>query len=542
MGLGLLAGIGAAGSAVALTATSAWLISRAAQQPPVLHLMVAIVAVRTFGISRGVFRYGERLATHDAAFRWLGDLRAAVFERLERLAPAGTRSFRSGDLMARFVGDVDSLQDLWLRVLLPYLVAIVVAGVSISWLFAVVPAAALAVLASLTVAAFVAPWAGLLVARRAERSVAPLRGRMAAEVTESLAGSAELAAFGADRAALDRVSSADRSLSRAEGRGALGAGLGSGITVAATGAGLWLSLVAAIAAVRAGELSGVALAVIALTPLALAELVLSLAPAAQQVPRIRAAAARVFGVLDTPAPVHEPEQPSALPTEHEVDVADVRARWEPDSSDVLRGVSLGIAPGERRALVGPSGSGKSTLAAVLLRFLDPSAGTVTLGGVDTTRLHSDDVRTVVGLLPQQSHLFDTSVRENLLVANRDADDATVRAALARARLLTTVDALPEGIDTLVGENGARLSGGERQRLALARVLLADFDVLVLDEPTEHLDEETAQGLLADLLTVEDRWAVLLITHRETDELPLDDVIRLEHGRVLNLPVDSPRPS
>lgn len=532
--LALLAGVAAAGSGVALTATSAWLISRAAQQPPVLVLMVAIVAVRFFGIARGVFRYAERLAAHDAALRWLGDLRVAVYTRLERLAPAGTSAFRSGDLLSRLVVDVDSLQDLWLRVLLPYGVAATVTGGVVLLVSSLVPPAGLVVLVAVLAGAVLAPVAALAVARRAERAVAPARGVLAARTRDALAGAAELAAFGLTDATVAQVGESDGVLAAAERRSASGAGLGAAVASASAGVALWGALVLGVSAVRAGTLPGVALAVVVLTPLALLELVAGLAPAAQQVPRLRVAARRVAEVTEAPDPVVEPARPKPLPPLPAAVVAEqVRVGW-PGRPDVLAGADLRLEPGEHVGLVGPSGSGKSTLAALLLRFLDPAAGTVRLGEVPYHRLESDDVRRVVGLLAQDAHVFDTTLRENVLLARRDADEAGLWAALDAARIGPLVRRLPDGLDTRVGEHGGRLSGGERQRLALARVLLAGFDVVVLDEPTEHLDEQTAVPLLEDLLATHAHRTVLLVTHREPPQT-LSRVLALRDGVLRAVP-------
>jgi ABC-type multidrug transport system fused ATPase/permease subunit len=244
-------------------------------------------------------------------------------------------------------------------------------------------------------------------------------------------------------------------------------------------------------------------------------------------------------VLDSPDPVREPSAPSPLPDlPADVAVEQVSVGWTARGPAVLTGVDLVLEPGERVGLVGPSGSGKSTLAALLLRFLDPRSGQVRLGAVPYQRLGSDDVRRVVGLLSQDAHVFDTTVRENVLLARREASEDEIVEALDRARLADTVRGLPQGLDTPVGEHGGRLSGGERQRLALARVLLAGFDVVVLDEPTEHLDEQTAVALLDDLLATTSGRTVLLITHREPPP-GLHRVLAVSGGTVRPTPVAPP---
>ena len=410
LALALLLGSLALGSAVGLMATSGWLISRASQQPPVLYLMVAVTATRAFGIGRAVFRYAERLVSHDAVLRMLADTRVAVYRRLERLAPAGLRRTRRGDLLSRLVADVDALQDYWLRWLLPAAAATVVSAGAVGFTAWLLPEAGAVLAAGLLAAGLGVPLVTGAVARRAER---------------------------------------------------------------------------------------------------------------------------VHEVLDAPEPVREPERPRKAPeSPFPVAVMGLTARHAGQDRDALAGLDLILEEGRRIAVVGPSGSGKTTLAQALLRFLDTDAGSYTLGGVDAHALDGDDVRRLVGLCAQDAHLFDSSVRENLLLARKDATEADLRDALGRARLLDWSDGLPDGLDTLVGEHGARLSGGQRQRLALARALLADFPVLVLDEPAEHLDLPTADALTADLLAATEGRTTLLITHRLAGLEAVDEVVVLDEGRVV----------
>ena len=529
--LAMLAGVGALGCAVGLAATSAWLILRAAQHPPVLYLMVAIVAVRAFGLGRGVFRYAERLVSHDAALRVLADLRVRVYRGLERVAPTGLPEFRSGDLLDRLVSDVDDVQEVFLRGLLPASVAVVVSGGSVGLLWWLLPSAGVVLAVALLLAGVVAPWLAARRSPRAERRQRDARNELSARTVELLRGLPELTAYGALDDRLDGLARVDRDLTRASGSVARASGLGAGLAAAASGLAVLGALVVGVPAVRSGALPGVALGVLVLVPLAAFEAVAGLPSVVRQLRRARLGTGRVLDVLDAPAPVTEPDRPRPLPeSPHHLRVDGVVARWPGAARPALVGVDLDLPPGRRVAVVGPSGAGKSTLAAVLLRFCETESGSVWLDGVPTRELAGEDLRGVVGLCAQDAHLFDSTVAENVRLARPDATDEQVVAALGRAGLADWVDALPQGVHTPVGEFGCRVSGGQRQRIALARALLADFPVLVADEPTAHLDEPTAGALTADLLASE--RTILLVTHRLTGLDAVDEIVVLDAGRVV----------
>ncbi|MET8598803.1 thiol reductant ABC exporter subunit CydD [Streptomyces althioticus] len=531
--LALLLGSLALGSAVGLMATSGWLISRASQQPPVLYLMMAVTATRAFGIGRAVFRYAERLVSHDAVLRMLADTRVAVYRRLERLAPAGLRGTRRGDLLTRLVSDVDALQDYWLRWLLPAGAALAVSALSAGFTAWLLPEAGAVLAAGLLLAGAVVPLLTAAVARRTERRLAPARGDLATRVTDLLSGTAELTVAGALPARSEGTRRADGVLTRIASRSAAVTGLGDGLTALISGLTVAAAAFVGVQGVASGRLDGVALAVVVLTPLAAFEAVLGMPLAVRHRQRVRRSAERVYEVLDARPPVHEPETPRQAPVSpFPLTLRGLTARHPGQERDALAGLDLTLERGRRVAVVGPSGSGKTTLAQVLLRFLDPGAGTYTLAGVDARALDGDHVRRMVGLCAQDAHLFNSSVRENLLLARKDATEADLRDALRRARLLDWVDGLPDGLDTMVGEHGARLSGGQRQRLALARALLADFPVLVLDEPAEHLDLPTADALTADLLAATEGRTTVLVTHRLAGLEAVDEVIVLDAGQVV----------
>ncbi|MFC7530115.1 thiol reductant ABC exporter subunit CydC [Actinoplanes sp. GCM10030250] len=528
--LAVLAGAGAAGAAVGLMAVSAWLISRAALHPPVLHLMVAIVAVRAFGLTRGVLRYAERLAGHDAALRVLGRLRARVFSRLADLAPAGLAGYRRADLAQRLAADVDAVLDMLTRVLLPYAVATLVGIGSVLLVSAYSAPAGLAVAGGLLLVGAVVPVLQARAARRADGRLAPLRAELATGTVDLMHGLPDLLVYGAVDARLALLADADARLRRAQQRSTAMAGLSAAVTALATGVCLLVGLAAGAVAVRSGALPGELLAVVVLTPLAVFETAAGLPAAAQQFAAARGSLRRLADVLSTPVPVIAPQAPVDVPDGPDtLRLEAVSAAWTPGGT-VLYDVDLELRPGARVALVGPSGCGKSTVAALLVRFLDPSAGRVTLDGIDLRLLEPERVRRVVGYLPEDAYLFDTTIAANLRVARPDATDDQLRAALSEARLLGWVDTLPDGLETLVGEHGRALSGGQRRRLALARALLAGFRVLILDEPTEHLDDENAAALLDDVLAAAGDRSVLVISHRADITARVDEVIDLGQAR------------
>ncbi|MFJ2417250.1 thiol reductant ABC exporter subunit CydD [Streptomyces brevispora] len=533
LALALLLGSLALGSAVGLMAVSGWLISRASEQPPVLYLMVAVTATRAFGIGRAVFRYAERLVSHDAVLRMLAELRVAVYRGLERIAPAGLRRTRRGDLLSRLVADVDALQDYWLRWLLPAGTAVLVGAAAAGFAGWMLPEAGAVLAAGLLLAGIGVPLVSGACARHTERRLAPARADLATRITDLLGGTAELTVAGALPGRSARTREADGVLTRIASRAATATALGGGLSALIGGLTVVATALVALPALADGRLAGVELAVVVLTPLAAFEAVTGLPLAVQYRQRVKRSAERVYEVLDAPVPVREPATPAEAPASpFPLEVRGLSARYEGARQDALDSVDLTLEAGRRIAVVGPSGSGKTTLAQVLLRFLDTRAGTYRIGGVEASALDGDTVRRFVGLCAQDAHIFDSSIRENLRLARTGATDAELRDVLAQARLLDWAEALPEGLDTLVGEHGARLSGGQRQRLALARALLADFPVLVLDEPAEHLDLATADALTADLLAATRGRTTVLITHRLEGLDAVDEVVVLEAGAVV----------
>jgi ATP-binding cassette, subfamily C, bacterial CydC len=529
----VVAGAAAIGCGVALLAVSGFLLARASEHPSILAISVAVVAVRALSIGRGLSRYAERLASHDVAFRVLADIRVAIYRRLERLAPAGLPAFRSGDLMARLISDVDAIQDLFIRGIGPPLAAALVGGGAVTVCLLILAPAGSVLALGLLAAGVAVPALAVAASRRAARATAPARGELGATMTDLLSGAAELQAFGAQDAAVAAASAADDQLTALAGRSAVAAGLGSGLIMASSGLTLWGVLVLGVAAVGDGALTRVPLAVVTLTALAAFEAVNALPAAALQLGASRASGRRISAVLDAADPVAEPVVPRPLPAGPvHVQLRGVQVRYSPGEPLALDGLDLDLPPGQRVALIGPSGAGKSTVAGVLLRFCDLAGGTVTLGGADLADYAADDVRTLIGGCPQDPHIFNTSVRDNLRLARPLASDDELAEAADRARLLTWIRSLPRGWDTQVGARGAAMSGGERQRLALARALLADPAVLILDEPTAHLDPTARAALTADLLAVTRGRTTLLITHELEGLEEVDEIVVLDHGHVV----------
>jgi thiol reductant ABC exporter CydC subunit len=532
VGLSIVLGALAIGFGVALMTTAGYLISRAAERPEILSLTVAIVAVRFFGLARPLARYLERLASHDLALRSLGRVRRRLYERIEPLAPAQLEGYRRGELLGRMVGDVDTLQGLYLRGLGPPLVALLTGGACVGVAAAFLPAAAAVLAAGLFAAGLALPALALALGRAAGRRQSAARAELTAELVELLRGAPELVAFGRERETLVRVRAADRELVRLGRRDALVSGLADSLTLLVAGVTTAAVLAVAVAAHDSGVLDRVLVATLALLALSSFDTVAPLPAAARELAATVAAGRRVLELTDAEPAVRDPDEPLPSPPRRApVALEGVTACYAPGEPAVLRGADLRLEPGQHVALVGPSGAGKTTVTNLLFRFLDPERGRLTIAGHDLREYRQEDVRRTFALAGQDAHLFDTTIRANLQVARPGASDAELEEALRRAGSDLWVTSLPHGLDTLVGEEGMQLSGGQRQRLVLARALLADAPVLVLDEPTAHLDALTAARLMDDILDAAAGRTVLLITHRTEGLERMDEVVELRAGAV-----------
>jgi ATP-binding cassette subfamily C protein CydC len=536
----VLAGAGSLGSAVALAAVSAWLIARASQMPSVAVLSVAAVAVRTFGISRGVLRYVERLNSHDVALRGMATLRTRLYAGLAAGPPATLVRLRRGDLLARVGADVDAVGDVVVRGVLPIAVAGVVTVASSVAMGLFLPSAGVALAGGLAVAGIVAPWWSVRASRTVERRQAAARADLAASVQTLLDGAAELRVAGRVGRHTAALAAAERDLARATDAGARSAAVAAALGPAATGLAVLAALVLGAPATAAGTLAPVELAVVALTPLAVFEATSLVPGAAVALQRSREAARRVVELLDAvPDAVPDaaqPRQPTApaAPGHGTAAVPLLRATelacgW-PGGPVLVRLTDLELRAGRSVAVVGPSGLGKTTLLLTLAGLLPRRSGSVVLDGTPIDVLPRQDVAARVTMTAEDAHVFDTSVLENLRVARGDVGPDEATRMLRRVGLGPWLAALPDGLDTVLGSDAARLSGGERRRVLLARALLSPAPVLLLDEPTEHVDSG-AGDLLAALLdgSLTDGRAVVVVTHRLTGLDGADEVILLDRA-------------
>ena len=522
-------------SVVALLATSAFLITRASLIIHILFLGAAIVAVRMFALGRAVFRYLKQLQGHDAAIRQLAAMRVGLLDRLIPLAPAGLGRTSRGDLLARLVDDVDDLQFFPLRVVEPLassaLVSVLtVIGVGlVSW-----PAAGI-LAACLLLAGVVATSAQLAISGRAERAIAPLRARLGDLIHDTLSNLDTLRAYDALDAQLDRIRVADAALSRATHRSSVGAGVVTGAMTLFAGLATAGALAIGVGPVVGGTLAPEHLTLIALVPLAMFEVFAQVPMAIGAWRRVRVAAQRVANVAPSEVPAEIPLAggEATLPDGPlDIEFRDVAARWPHAERDAIHGLTFSVPAGERVLLRGDSGAGKTTIANLLVRFLD-YRGSVQVGGVELREVDPDAVRTRIGLVEQRAHIFDDSIRQNLLFARDTASDADLEAVLDRVGLGEWMRARG-GLDARVGERGALVSGGQAQRLALARALLADFRVLILDEPTANVDPGRADALVRDLIAAagpDD--TVILISHTPIDPAIVTRTIRLEETAMAN---------
>ncbi|MBK8986086.1 MAG: thiol reductant ABC exporter subunit CydD [Chloroflexi bacterium] len=525
--LAVLLGALTVGSSVALLATSAYLISAAALRPSIADLSVAIVGVRFFGLSRGVLRYLERLVAHNTTFRVLAQIRVWFYQAIEPLAPARLQSYRSGDLLSRIVADVETLQDFYVRVAGPPLVAVVVTAAMMLFMAAFDPMLALALLIGLLLAGAGVPWLSHRLSRAANETAVSLHADLQTSLIDGLQGMADLQAYGQDHAWADKIHRQGTALAQTEKRLAAVSGLQTGLLELLTQGSMLLIVALAVPLVATGQINGVYLAALAMAAVASFEVTPPLAQAAQQLPASLAAARRLFALADASPAVQPPDKPANPPIDPiHLSLRHVAFRYETAVHPTLQDVSFDLSPGKRLAVVGPSGAGKSTLVNLLLRFWEYDDGEIVLNGRSLHDYKPDDIRACFAVIPQQPYLFNASIWDNIRIARPEANPEAIIAAAQQAQLHEFVGRLPAGYQTNVGALGMQLSGGERQRLAIARAILRDAPILLLDEPTANLDPVTEQAVLDTIFRLAEGRSLLLITHTQAGLAQMDEIVRL----------------
>lgn len=532
MALSVLLGFATVGSAIGLMATAAWIIARAALHPSIAVLNVAIVGVRFFGIARGVFRYLERVVSHQTTFRLLSRMRVWLYERIEPLAPARLSDYHSGDLLSRISADIDTLENFYVRVLAPPAVAVLVTLMMAIFFGVIDLRLALALVAYLAVTGIGVPLLTRRLGRSAGQSLVATRGELNAALLDGVQGLADLAAYGQQTRQIERVRALSERIHREQMHMARIGGLDAALGALLTGLAVITVLALAIPLVGEGRLGGVMLAVLALATISSFEAVLALPQAFQHLESNLAAARRLFDLVDASPAVVDPPDPLPAPERCDLVVRDLRFRYAPGDPPALDGVSFTLPQGGKLAIVGASGAGKSTLVNLLMRFWDYDEGSITLGGQELRCMRQDDVRAQFAVVRQDTHLFSGTIRDNLLLARPDASEQDLIAAAQQAQLDTFIRSLPQGYDTWIGEQGLALSGGERQRLAIARAVLKNAPILVLDEATANLDAVTEQAVMAAITHAMRDRTTLMITHRLVRLEDVDEILVLDAGRVV----------
>ncbi|HZR41823.1 MAG TPA: thiol reductant ABC exporter subunit CydC [Ktedonobacteraceae bacterium] len=533
--LAILLGCVMIASNIGLLSMAAYLIAAAAIVPFLVLLTLPIFFVRFMGVLRPTSRYAERLIAHSVTFRLLARLRAWVYSRLEPLAPAHLLTYRSGDILARLVADIDELQNIYLRIVAPILVALAISALTFGIFIIFSPLLAWVSMAFLIVTGFGVPSLSGILSRGLGKRQLELRAEQKAQIVDSIQGVQDILAYGQASKQQKKIAHIDLALGQVQRRMARITGLQEALNDMLMNLALWTILALAIPLVITRTINGVYLGFLSLLILASFEAVQPLAQAFQLLGHSLAAGKRLFGITDATPVVVESSSPLPLPTaengEYEIEIDAVHFAYHSDESTVLNDICLQISPGKRVAIVGPSGAGKSTLARLLLRFWDPVQGTIRLNGQDIRSYSLSDLRAMIGFVAQDTYLFNNTLRGNLLLAKPDARASELEQALKQAQLSEFVQQLPKGLDTWIGEQGLRLSGGEQQRLAIARALLKNAPILILDEATANLDPLTERALLDALDGLMQGRTTLLITHRLIAMECMDEILVLDHGEI-----------
>lgn len=521
------------GASVALMGTSSWLISTAAIATSVVDLGVSTVGTRFFGITRALSRYFERLVSHDVTFRLLAKFRIWFYEKLEPLAPAHLMNFRAGDLLSRIIGDVETLENFYVRVISPPLTAIVVGLFTAIFLASFYPILAPVYLIFFLSLGLILPWLTQIVSRKSSEQTINIRADLHTQLVDGIQGIADLIAYGRADERLNKISIHGKEYGDAQKRLSLITGIGAGLSTLLTNLALWTILFLCIPQVTNGNLAGPMLASLSLLTLASFEAVTPLPLAAQAWNSSREAAKRLFEVVDTEPEIKDDIRYSKLDNQiSNIEFSNLSFTYPSQTTPALQHITFDLQPSTSIAIVGPSGAGKSTIANLILRFWDYQIGEISLGGENVKVLNQDEVRERCGYVSQNTYFFNTSIYENLRFAKKKVTKEEIESACKSAQIHDFILSLPKGYDTMIGEQGLRLSGGERQRLAIARALIKDAPILILDEPTANLDALTEQEVLKTLFAVMKQKTSLLITHRLIGLENVNEILVMNHGQIV----------
>jgi len=522
------------GASVALMGTSAWLISTAAIATSVADLGVSTVGTRFFGITRALSRYFERLVSHDVTFRLLAKFRIWFYEKLEPLAPARLMNFRAGDLLSRIIGDVETLENFYVRVISPPLTAIVVGLFTAIFLASFYPILAPVYLTFFISLGLILPWLTQIISRKSAEQTINIRAELHTQLVDGIQGIADLLAYGRGDERLNKVATQGINYSDAQKRLSLITGIGASLSTLLTNLALWTILFLCIPQVTNGNLAVPSLASLSLLTLASFEAATPLPVAAQAWNSSRESAKRLFEVVDTEPEIREQRTviSNQSSTNYELRITDLTFTYPNQNTPALQHVTFDLKPSNSIAIVGPSGAGKSTIASLILRFWDYQMGEIRLGGENVKLLNQDEVRERCGYVSQNTYFFNTSIYENLRFAKKKVSKEEIESACKSAQIHDFILSLPKGYDTMIGEQGLRLSGGERQRLAIARALIKDAPILILDEPTANLDALTEGEVLKTLFAVMKQKTSLLITHRLIGLENVNEILVMNHGQIV----------
>ncbi len=519
------------GSNIGLLAVSAYLISSAALHPSITELSMAIVGVRFFGISRAVFRYLERYVSHDATFRLLGAVRVWFYAKLERLAPARLMEWQSGELLSAIVSDVETLKEFYLRVLAPPLVAIIILTGTCLFLSRYNISVVYLLIGAFIIAGLVLPVVVEFLQKNTGHELVAVRSELRSKFIDSMTGITELAAFEKTQQQAQVINQVNNRLLSLQSRVVKLSALTEALGLFVVNSTVWLALWIMIPLVETREINGIYLAVIVLTVQSSFEAVLSLPLAIHYLSESMAAAGRLFRIVDTKPTVCERGGIEDI-SDQKIVVEKLSFSYSCQGPLVLDEISFSLDVGQRIGIVGPSGAGKSTLLHLFLRFWDYQHGSIRLGGHELKEYNAGQLRAAFGVVSQQTHLFNASIRDNILLAKPTASEKQLNQAIDHAELRSFIERLPQGYDTMVGQNGYALSGGERQRIAIARALLKDAPILILDEPTVGLDALTEQSIMETIKKLMAGRTTIMITHRLMGLEVMDQILVFDSGRIV----------